>query len=275
MEYEQYLEFNLSLFRKHLERCWRSWRSENGISNIGIHPAKDMCKLSTVALLEWLKDNDISDEKRLWRMACGSKFDPEFKGMFTSNFDGGMRDNNDEFHGHVWATDGQLIIDLTSDQFGYKDKVAISDIHDSRYRENITPPEMSTPIANFLRPGIKWYSTYSPEPSEIVTLYHGTTRQQAEIIKRNGWQPFQSGFDDHLKLSGSPECASEMNACVLEVHVPKAYLRLYHEKSESHNVQDELDKKGDFTCVKVMSPEFFKDFPMEHKRNRKEEFKIK
>lgn len=99
-------------------------------------------------------------------------------------------------------------------------------------------------------------SQQETEDSELVTLYHGTCSESAEILLANGWQPRITGLGAnmgqprYLYLTTDPEDAlwfAQEKECdtVLKVsNVPMSLLKVDPEDGVGDTVYDELNSSS-------------------------------
>jgi hypothetical protein len=106
--------------------------------------------------------------------------------------------------------------------------------------------------------------------NDIVLLYHGTSQYSEQLLLKNGWEPnkFSSGGQQgnpaYLYLSLTPEMACGYAAekgndeNVLEVRVPKSYLRVDpHDGMYHGDVDMELKQGVSLICIKPLDSSAF------------------
>jgi len=107
----------------------------------------------------------------------------------------------------------------------------------------------------------------------VVLLYHGTSQYSEQLLLKNGWSPNkfpsggQQGNPSYLYLSLTPEMAcgyaaeKENDKNVLEVRVPKSYLRVDPEDGMYHgDVDKELEQGISLICTKSLPSSVFKKY---------------
>ncbi|GBQ84691.1 hypothetical protein AA14337_2889 [Acetobacter malorum DSM 14337] len=109
--------------REVLESLWESYRFENDLPDCD-RPSTNMCVLTSLALLRHLQQNGYSG----WYVDGGS---PETGSGFRPS-------DGEDLEWHVWITDGEVIVDLTADQFSDRiPSVLITAAGDRRYATTV------------------------------------------------------------------------------------------------------------------------------------------
>lgn len=106
--------------REHLEGIWQNYRYENDMPDTDI-VSEGMCVMTSRTLLSLFNKLGHGD----WYIEGGS---PDFGAGYQPTGD-------EECYWHTWITNGELIIDMTADQFGMSSpEILIAEDNDPRFR---------------------------------------------------------------------------------------------------------------------------------------------
>lgn len=113
--------------------------------------------------------------------------------------------------------------------------------------------------------------------NDLITLYHGSSEYNEKALLENGWEPHKStsgnqqGNPAYLYLTTTPEsacwyaCMKGNDKNVLEVTLPKSYLRVDPEDALWSPLSSDIDKElnrgeTNFVCIKPINKEAFKKY---------------
>lgn len=110
-------------------------------------PDHKMCRYAALFLSKII-NKDLTDH---WYVVGGSVWPPFYQS-------GGFKDKNGEWHGHYWVTNGDIIIDIATKQFG-EDEIIITKSNDSRYEKNYTHDEIKRDLKYVSRTVSLWINS--------------------------------------------------------------------------------------------------------------------
>lgn len=144
----------LTTIRAFLEISWEKWKIER-LRDLTVPLSTGMCRFSSIFLHPILEDRT----GRSWKMVGGETRDGDV---------GGMMDSNGEWQPHYWLTDGNMIVDVTADQFGH-DPIILTDYADPRYRANLTSLELRWHIADASITPAAWHRDFADfTPDDLI-----------------------------------------------------------------------------------------------------------
>lgn len=130
------LQHQLAMARSALEGYWAAWAIERKLPDAAT--GATMCRF-TSAFLVLILGNE-------WWVTGG---EPYGAGERAGFFDGS------NWHAHYWITDGELIVDLTANQFGAP-SIVVTTAEDLRYSENCSDGELSESLLHVQDRANEW-----------------------------------------------------------------------------------------------------------------------
>jgi hypothetical protein len=116
--------------------------------------SKYMCRYTSIFLKSLLN----SGTQRSWRLAAGKPLSRESEGTKDGYF--GFCTSSGLFFDHCWVQSVDLIVDITSDQFG-DEEVIITSIDDPRYHSNLEEADLWSEIARLAHRPEQWLQEWN------------------------------------------------------------------------------------------------------------------
>jgi hypothetical protein len=98
--------------------------------------------------------------RQSWRLVAGRPVIREHEGTEKGCF--GFCTSSGLFFDHCWVQSVDLIVDITSDQFGYE-KVIVTSVSDPRYHPNLEEADLCRAIAKLFHRPEKWLREWNEQ----------------------------------------------------------------------------------------------------------------
>ncbi len=142
--------------RAFLEPLWSEWHEarRERLAAMGepsdppAQASRGMCRWSSMVLLDVL----AKETGRTWTLKGGSVYPPLHP-------TGGILDAAGQWRDHYWVEAGDLLVDVTADQFGRPSVIVESGAH-PLHRPNYTPAEIRQHVADARITAGKWLDAY-------------------------------------------------------------------------------------------------------------------
>jgi hypothetical protein len=141
--------------RKFLEPRWFSLHQVWGNSQPE-KVSKYMCRYTSIFMKTILN----LDTQQSWRLVAGRPKIKEYEGTDKGCF--GFCTSSGLFFDHCWVQSVDLIVDITSDQFG-EEKVLITPVGDRRYHKNLEEEDFHSEVLKLSHRSEKWVQEWNKE----------------------------------------------------------------------------------------------------------------
>lgn len=141
----------LTQVRVFLEPLWQEKHRQYNDENIFI-PSTYMCRFTCVFLSQVLFENGFG----IWEISAGRPLESENHTIYGKY---GYRSEDGKWHDHTWLVQENMIIDITSDQFGGS-KVGFYSEDKKDYCSNIPQEKMKKELESLMPVVNKWLEVW-------------------------------------------------------------------------------------------------------------------